>query len=76
MLSDILGQPIRLRLSASALRTIEKNGGLDAYLLGTCAAGATVTVSGADHPGIVNEVTDLLADYGEQATYAMTGLRW
>ncbi len=22
------------------------------------------------------EVTDLLADYGEQATYAMTGLRW
>ena len=22
------------------------------------------------------EVTDLLADYGEHATYAMTGLRW
>lgn len=35
LLSDILGQPIRLRLSASALRTIEKNGGLDAYLLST-----------------------------------------
>ena len=35
LLSDILDQPIRLRLSTSALRTIEKNGGLDAYLLST-----------------------------------------
>ena len=35
LLSDILGQPIRLRLSTGALRTIEKNGGLDAYLLST-----------------------------------------
>ena len=35
LLSDILGRSVRLRLSASALRTIEKNGGLDAYLLGT-----------------------------------------
>jgi large subunit ribosomal protein L28 len=34
MLSDALGQPVRLRLSTSAIRTIEKNGGLDAYLLG------------------------------------------
>ena len=33
MLSDALGQPVRLRLSASAIRTIEVNGGLDAYLL-------------------------------------------
>ena len=33
MLSDALGQPVRLRLSTSAIRTIEVNGGLDAYLL-------------------------------------------
>ncbi len=33
MLSDALGQPVRLRLSASAIRTIEVNSGLDAYLL-------------------------------------------
>ena len=34
MLSDALGEPVRLRLSTRAIRTIEKNGGLDAYLLG------------------------------------------
>jgi large subunit ribosomal protein L28 len=34
LLSDTLG-PVRLRLSAAAIRTIEKNGGLDAYLRGT-----------------------------------------
>ncbi|HEM47072.1 MAG TPA: 50S ribosomal protein L28 [Alphaproteobacteria bacterium] len=33
--SETLGEAIRLRLTASALRTIEKNGGLDAWLLGT-----------------------------------------
>ena len=33
LLSDTLG-PVRLRLSAAAIRTIEKNGGLDAYLRG------------------------------------------
>ena len=27
-------------------------------------------------PDFEAEVTDLLADYGEMATYAMTGLRW
>ncbi|MEX1250467.1 MAG: TIGR01459 family HAD-type hydrolase [Hyphomonas sp.] len=27
-------------------------------------------------PNFEAEVTDLLADYGEEATYAMTGLRW
>lgn len=35
LLSDALGQMVRLRLSTYALRTIEHNGGLDAYLLGT-----------------------------------------
>ena len=37
LLSDALGQHIRLRLSTRALRTIEHNGGLDAFLLATPA---------------------------------------
>jgi large subunit ribosomal protein L28 len=35
MMSDILGTSIRLRLSTRAIRTVEANGGIDAYLLGT-----------------------------------------
>ena len=35
VLSDLLGQPVRLRLSTRAIRTIEHNGGIDAFLLGT-----------------------------------------
>lgn len=35
--SDALGQMVKLRLSTRALRTIEHNGGLDAYLLSTPA---------------------------------------
>ena len=34
-LSDALGHSVRLRLSVNAIRTIEHNGGLDAFLLGT-----------------------------------------
>ena len=33
--SDILRAPVRIRLSANGIRTIEHNGGLDAFLLGT-----------------------------------------
>ena len=33
VLSDALGLAVRLRLSTRAIRTIERNGGLDAYLL-------------------------------------------
>ncbi len=33
--SEILGQQVTLRLSSQGLRTIEKNGGLDLYLLNT-----------------------------------------
>ena len=33
--SDILGTTIRLRLTTHAMRTIEHNGGLDSFLLGT-----------------------------------------
>ena len=35
LLSDALGQSIQLRLSTRAIRSIEKRGGLDAYLLST-----------------------------------------
>jgi large subunit ribosomal protein L28 len=35
LLSDVLGLPVRLRLSTRAIRTVEHNGGLDAFLLGT-----------------------------------------
>ena len=34
-LSDALGHSVRLRLSVNAIRSIEHNGGLDAFLLGT-----------------------------------------
>ncbi len=33
--SDRLGESVRLRVSTRAIRTIEHNGGLDAYLLST-----------------------------------------
>lgn len=42
--------------------------GFDSLYVGT-----GLKLHGADFEA---EVTDLLADYGEQATYAMTGLRW
>jgi len=35
LLSDLLGQSVRLRVTAHGLRTIEHNGGLDRYLLST-----------------------------------------
>jgi large subunit ribosomal protein L28 len=35
ILSDALGTAVRLRLSTQAIRTIEHNGGLDAFLLST-----------------------------------------
>ena len=35
ILSDALGQMVRLRVTPSAIRTIDHKGGLDAYLLGT-----------------------------------------
>ncbi len=33
LLSDVLGQSVRLRISAHALRSVEHRGGLDAFLL-------------------------------------------
>ncbi|MDR0968140.1 MAG: 50S ribosomal protein L28 [Holosporaceae bacterium] len=35
-LSDALGMKIRIRLSTSAVRTVEKNGGIDNYLTTAC----------------------------------------
>ncbi len=40
LLSDVLGS-VRLRLSTRAIRTIEHNGGIDAFLLGTNASKLT-----------------------------------
>jgi large subunit ribosomal protein L28 len=34
-LSDTLGMKVRARLSASAVRSVEKNGGIDAYIRNT-----------------------------------------
>ncbi|MCY3981558.1 MAG: 50S ribosomal protein L28 [Alphaproteobacteria bacterium] len=34
LLSETLGEPVRLRISSHGLRTVEHNGGLDAFLLG------------------------------------------
>jgi large subunit ribosomal protein L28 len=38
LLSDALGQSISMRVTASTLRTIDHNGGLDSYLMGTHSA--------------------------------------
>jgi len=35
LLSDALGRTVRLRVCINALRTVERRGGLDAYLLST-----------------------------------------
>ena len=32
LMSEVLGRPVRLRISTSAIRTIEHKGGLDAFL--------------------------------------------
>jgi large subunit ribosomal protein L28 len=41
LLSDVLGRPVKLRLSASTIRSIEHNGGLDGFLLKTANAKLT-----------------------------------
>lgn len=35
LLSDTLGQSVQMRLSTRAIRTVERNGGIDAFLMGT-----------------------------------------
>ena len=52
LLSDALGSAVRLRLSTRAIRTIEHNGGIDAFLLATPNAKLTGRCAGAEaaHP--------------------------
>ncbi len=38
LMSDALGQSIRMRVTVSTLRTIDHNGGLDQYLMNTHSA--------------------------------------
>ena len=38
LLSESLGRSVRMRLTTNAVRTIEKRGGLDAFLLSTANA--------------------------------------
>ncbi len=38
LLSDVLGETVQVRLSTGAIRTVEKRGGLDAFLLSTSDA--------------------------------------
>ena len=40
--SDVLGSSIQLRLSTRGIRTVEHNGGLDSFLLGTPDRALTV----------------------------------
>mgnify|MGYP002641028723 FL=1 len=35
MMSDALGEMVRMRISTNAIRTIEFKGGLDAFMMGT-----------------------------------------
>jgi large subunit ribosomal protein L28 len=42
LLSETLGQAVRLRLCTRAIRTIEHNGGIDSFLLGTNNSKLTV----------------------------------
>lgn len=42
LMSDVLGVKVRLKLTTQGLRTIEHNGGLDAYLLNTGSSRLTV----------------------------------
>jgi large subunit ribosomal protein L28 len=35
LLSDVLGRSVRMRISTNGMRTIEQNGGLDAFLTST-----------------------------------------
>jgi large subunit ribosomal protein L28 len=42
LLSDALGHEVRMRLSTRAIRTVEHNGGIDAYLLSTPSTKLTI----------------------------------
>jgi large subunit ribosomal protein L28 len=46
LLSEALGRPVKLRISAAALRTVEHRGGLDAFLLKQADADMSVLAQG------------------------------
>ena len=46
LLSEALGRPVKLRISAAALRTVEHRGGLDAFLLKKADADMSVLAQG------------------------------
>ena len=66
MLSDILGVSVTMRLSTRGIRTVEHNGGIDAFLLGTPNRRAAGSGSGGEtaHP----------ARPGEAAGIRLTGI--
>ena len=41
LMSEALGRPVRLRLSTAAVRTVEKHGGIDAWLKNARSADLT-----------------------------------
>ncbi len=42
LLSDVLGASVSLRLSTNGIRTIEHNGGIDSYVMGTPVSRLTI----------------------------------
>ena len=50
VLSDALGHTVRLRITPRGMKTIEHNGGIDAYLLGSTTANSSPD-EGAEAPG-------------------------
>lgn len=62
MLSDALGESVRLRVSMSAMRTVERRGGLDAYLLSTADSKLSL-----DARRIKRRVKRALAEEGSSA---------
>ncbi len=50
LLSDILGHEVRMRLSTRGIRTVEHNGGIDAFLLGTPNTKLTLEGKDAEAP--------------------------
>ena len=55
VLSDALGHSVRLRLTPRGIKTIEHNGGIDAYLLGTNDSKLSPGDDGAEAPGLLGQ---------------------
>src|SRR4051794_41931669 len=55
LMSDVLGTAVRVRLTTHAIRTIEHNGGLDAFLLGTPDRRLAPQARGLKGPGVPSQ---------------------